>query len=101
MRVKRKLGKAAPSKGESDPANLPEYVHIILDEDDGGCECAVCAEEGPDGVCETPKKYIPGIIKDIKRQKAGTVVGLYRLASKHKVDVVLVDVDKKGNKTRR
>ncbi|KKK52035.1 hypothetical protein LCGC14_3108970 [marine sediment metagenome] len=102
MKKKRKLGKATPIAGTSDPSDLPEFLHIALEEDDyGDCECAVCGGDEEEGDCKSPKRYVPEIVKNIERMKAGTLVGYYRLAARHKVAVELVDVDKKGNKRRK
>jgi len=102
MKKKRKLGKATPIAGTSDPSDLPEFLHIALEEDDyGDCECAVCGGDEEEGDCKSPKRYVPEMVKNIERMEAGTVVGLYKLVERRKVDVVLVDVDKKGNKIRR
>ena len=102
MRKKRKLSKAVPRAGTSDPSDLPEFLNIALEEDEyDPCECAVCEGDDEEGDCKSPKRYVPEIIENIERMKAGTLVGVYKLMARHKVDVVLVDVDKKGNKIRR
>ena len=102
MRTKRKLGKAGPRAGISDSSDLPEFLHIALEENDyEECECAVCEGDDEDGVCKSPRIYVPEIVKNIERMKAGTLVGVYRLIARQRVDVVLVDVDNKGNKIRR
>ena len=102
MIKKRKLGKAALREGTSDPSDLPEFLHIALEEeDDEECECAVCEGDDEENDCKSPKRYVPEIVKDIEQMKTGTLVGVYRLVARHKIDVVLVDVDNKGNKLRR
>ena len=103
MRIKKqKLSKAALREGTSYPSDLPEFLYIALEEeDDEECECAVCEGDDEKNDCKSPKKYLPEIVKDVKRMKTGTLVGVYRLVARHKVDVVLVDVDNKGNKLRR
>ena len=102
MRKPKKINKPASGKKEIDPANLPEYVHIVLEEDDECAEeCDACTDRDEDAVCKCLKQYVPEIIKRFDLQGAGTLIGHYKLVSKHVVDVVLVDVDKKGNKIRR
>lgn len=81
---------------------LPETVIIALFvRDDDECECAVCEGDDEKGTCKTPPVYLPGIVHDLGRLKEGTVVGTYQIKARKKIEVVLVDVDTKGNKTRR
>ena len=43
MKRKRKFDKAKLGEGTSDPSDLPEFLHIALEEeDDEECACAVC-----------------------------------------------------------
>ena len=103
MRNKRKLGNVAPSKDASATVCLPELVHLAVSrEEDEDYDWDDCADgEDPKRGIKHKYKYPPVVVQDVSRSKMGTIIGRYRLESTHKVEVVLVDVDKKGNKIRR
>ena len=103
MRKKRKLSKFAPSKDASAAECLPEYLHVALFKEEEECECKACSGKYENAICKTSTKYkfFPEVVKDVSYSEMGTIIGGYRLESTHKVEVMLVDVDKKGNKQRR